>query len=92
MNWLARLKKQQHSETDPTETTKRISVVSVGTPDRGFQNIESDSGAANDTAKPWRVTLAPGIPPETAAKFRAASLALDAQIEADRDPDRTARR
>ncbi len=45
---------------------------------------QADSGAANDTAKPWRVTLAPGIPPETVAKFRAASLALDAQIEADR--------
>ncbi len=38
---------------------------------------------ANDTAKPWRVTLAPGIPPETVAKFRAASLALDAAIAAE---------
>ena len=48
--------------------------------------------AANDPDKPWNVTLRPGISPETLAKFRAASLALDAQQaktgDVDQDPDR----
>lgn len=50
--------------------------------------------AANDAAPDltgWKATLAPGIPPETVAKFKAASEALDRQIAevgAAADPDR----
>jgi len=33
--------------------------------------------AANDSAAPWRVSVAPGTPPDALARLRAASLALD---------------
>lgn len=49
-------------------------------------------GAANDGAAPWRVSVAPGTPPDALARLRAASLALDAHIVAagllpGNDPD-----
>lgn len=34
-------------------------------------------GAANDAAAPWRVSVAPGTPPDALARLRAVSLALD---------------
>lgn len=55
MNWLARLKeKEKGPGTEPTETTKTLSVVFVGTPTPPFQNSGGDVGqdACND----------PGIP------------------------------
>lgn len=48
MNWLARLKNQQHPETDPTKTTETLFVVSVGTPAGTFENSGAESVAAND--------------------------------------------
>jgi hypothetical protein len=48
MNWLARLKKQKGPDTHPTETTKRVSVVFVGTPDGHIQKITGSATPAND--------------------------------------------
>ena len=49
MSWLARLKNQNGPETHPTETTKTVSVVSVGTPQGHIQKIEGAAPtAAND--------------------------------------------
>ena len=42
--------------------------------------------AANDDATPWRVTVAPGTPPDALARMRAASLALD-KVQAATPPD-----
>ena len=76
MNWLARLKKiEAPPNGEPTETTKRVSVVSVGCIPEPFQKSGADP-ASND-GEPWRVTLAPGTTPATARRLRAASLALD---------------
>lgn len=50
MSWLARLKNQQHPETDPTETTKRVSVVSVAPISALTEKTGVDPIAANDPA------------------------------------------
>lgn len=51
MSWLARLKKTECvPELDTTETTKRVSVVSVGAIPEPFQKSGGDPGAANDPA------------------------------------------
>ena len=42
--------------------------------------------AANDSAAPWRVSVAPGTPPDALARLRAASLALD-KVQATTPPD-----
>lgn len=38
---------------------------------------DTTDSAANDGAAPWRVSVAPGTPPDALARLRAASLALD---------------
>ena len=51
MNWLARLKKiEAPPNGEPTETTKRVSVVFVGTPTGHIQKTGGDLSAANDPA------------------------------------------
>lgn len=51
MNWLARLKKTGTApDTDPTKTTKRVSVVSVAPIPAPIQKTGGESGAANDPA------------------------------------------
>jgi hypothetical protein len=51
MKWLARLRKTQAPpDTDPTETTKTIFVVSVGTPAGLSENSGGHIQAANDVA------------------------------------------
>lgn len=51
MNWLARLKNIDTPPTaEPTETTKRVSVVFVGAIPAPMQKTGADSPAANDPA------------------------------------------
>jgi hypothetical protein len=94
MNWLARLKGQKGPDTQPTETTKMVSVVSVGTQDGHIQKFNGRATPANDSpAAPdgayvlavpdlWNVHIPPGTSLEIISKFRAASLALDASQRA----------
>jgi hypothetical protein len=50
MTWLARLKAQKVPSDHPTETTKSVSVVSVGTPTGHVQRIRGDAAPAIDPA------------------------------------------
>jgi len=51
MKWLARLKNIEIvPEVEPTETTKRVSVVFVGAIPPPIRKIERDPAAANDPA------------------------------------------
>lgn len=51
MSWLSRLKKTECApELGTTETTKRVSVVSVGAIPEPYQKSGGDPGAANDPA------------------------------------------
>ena len=63
------------------ENTDRVlAVLAVPIWDKP-EKQQSDSAAANDPAPPpkkWNATIPPGTSPETLARFRAASLALDA--------------
>ena len=86
MNWLARLKKSDCvPELHPTKPTEPGFVGFVAPIPEPFQKSGGDRGqltdtpesAANDTAAPWRVSVAPGTPPDALARLRAASLALD---------------
>ncbi len=86
MSWLARLKKNECApETDTAKPTKPGFVGFVAPVPEPFQESAGDRGAvdgatdsaANDDAAPWRVSVAPGTPPDALARMRAASLALD---------------
>lgn len=60
-----------------TVATKPAQSVATVASRHGAERLLTN--AANDPAPdPWHVTLAPGTSPETAARFRAASKALDA--------------
>ena len=48
MSWLSRLKTKQASEAPPTETTKTVSVVLVGSPGGQIEKFEDLTAAAND--------------------------------------------
>ena len=92
MSWLARLKKQKGPDTHPTKPTEPGFVGFVGTPDGHIQKISGSAEPANDAPDAWDVYIPPGTSAATIAKFRAASLALDAAQRAAgipplRDPD-----
>ena len=82
MTWLARLKKQKGPDTHPTEPTKPGFVGFVGTLAGHIQKITGIAEPANDGADTWNVVTPAGTSPETIAKFRAASLALNAAQQA----------
>lgn len=82
-NLLSRLKGGVFDTPDISEiSTGYQAKPSIGegctldTPDTS-QIDSARETAANDTAAPWRVTVAPGTPPDTLARLRSASLALD---------------
>lgn len=80
MIWLARLKNQNAPDDHPTETTKWVSVVSVGTPDGHIQKTRGETPAANDpTATPNRVPVEGELIPQKGEQ---------AQSVAAPDPDR----
>jgi hypothetical protein len=97
MNWLARLKNPHSLESDATKATEPSFVGFVAPVLSDCRKIKADPTAANDP-KPtpiaaqdltesdlltgWNVTIPPGTSAATLAKFRAASLALDASIVA----------
>ena len=78
MTWLARLKKSKGPDTHPTEPTEPGLVGFVGTPDGHIQKISGNVEPANDAPDTWNVYIPLGTSAATIAKFRAASLALDA--------------
>ncbi len=67
-------------------------VATVATVAVAKVNKPAANGLGPTESPPWRVTFSDGITPETVAKFRAASLALDelqaTYPEADLNPDR----
>jgi hypothetical protein len=98
MNWLARLKNTavppEAEATEPTKpephSQKGGFVGFVAPIPAHIQKTGGDRAAANDTPDPAPATTA-GAPKTTADRFRAASLALDAVIQAAdmaADPDR----
>ena len=78
MSWLARLKRQKAPDTHPTKPTEPGFVGFVGTPDGHIQKISGSVEPANEAPDTWNVYIPPGTSAATIAKFRAASMALDA--------------
>lgn len=77
MNWLARLKNQNAPDDHPTETTKRVSVVFVCTPDGHIQKKGGETPAANDPATtPNRAGVDGDLIPQTGEQALGAA-ALD---------------
>ena len=90
--WLARLKKLKGPDAHPTKPTEPGFVGFVGTLDGHIQKIKVGAASANDAPGVWNVYVRAGTSSQTVAKFRSASLALDAAQRAAgvsplRDPD-----
>jgi hypothetical protein len=84
-NLLSRLKGGVFDTPDISEIStgyqakpRTGAACTLDTPDTSPKDCTRET-AANDTAAPWRVTVAPGTSPDTLARLRAASLALDRQ-------------
>jgi len=95
MSWLARLKTSKTPEKDASKTTETVFVVSEAPTLAPLQKIEAAAVAANDPAPtPTKAAVLPDEdsgavidigtirPPGLSTKLLAASLALDAQIQA----------
>lgn len=82
-NLLNRLKNEASDTPDTSETSPGYQPkpsIHAGctrdTPDTPQRDCLRNS-AANDATPPWRVSIAPGTPPDALERMRAASLALD---------------
>ena len=92
MSWLVRLKNENAPAEEPTKTTNRFSVVSVGPSPGHSPQIQNADAAA--WIKRRRVLLHEKASPATLAKFARASADLDCKIADDDgvpDPDRWCR-